>query len=147
VHNLHFESGDVDHVAIGPAGVLVIETKSSSADWDWLERQEIPKRWAQQATQGAFRVRHLIRQRAGEQVDTIPILAMWVSDQPEGARSVHGVTGVRGKDLAGVVRSLTGPALTPDQIERIHDALSVAGQQFDEYVGVEHSGPLRRLFE
>jgi hypothetical protein len=67
VHNLHFQSGDVDHVAIGPGGVVVIETKSFTAlsfaaEWDWLCQQGNPSVWAKQAGDGAFRVRSLIRQ-------------------------------------------------------------------------------------
>ena len=62
VHNIPLKNGDIDHVAIGPGGVVAIETKSSSAEWGFLERQGAVENWAQQAEQSAFRARHLVKQ-------------------------------------------------------------------------------------
>jgi hypothetical protein len=146
VHNLHFERGDVDHVAIGPGGLVVIETKSSSAEWDWLCRQGVTSRWARQANDGAFRVRHLTKQHTRLDVNPTPIIAAWLPGQTDDPESVHGVMRVRGKNLADFVRSLPRSLDEPD-IQTIHAALSRAGQQFDEYVGVQHPGWLRRLIE
>jgi hypothetical protein len=144
VHNLHFQSGDVDHVAIGPGGVVVIETKSSSADWNWLCGQGNPAVWAKQASRGAVRVQHLTLQRAKIDVTPIAVLAVWVAGQPEKADRIGDVVRVRGKGLCDYLSALPR-VLGEAETRRIHAALSEAGEQFDEYVGVTHPGFLGRF--
>ena len=74
VHNLHLQAGDIDHVAVGPGGVVVIETKSSNAEWDFLKRQGVVDRWARQAAESAFRTRHLVKQHAGVDIEPMAYL-------------------------------------------------------------------------
>ncbi len=56
VHNLQFAYGDVDHIAIGPGGVAVIESKAGNADWQWHVDHGIPGRWLGQVRKNGQRV-------------------------------------------------------------------------------------------
>ena len=86
VHNLIFEEGrppdtwvvDVDHVAIGPHGVLVMESKYSSQAID-IEATHLTKQLrkdAAQVAQNANRVRRLLASK-GLTVPVQPILVYW----------------------------------------------------------------------
>ena len=86
VHNLVFqgESGgrtwefDIDHVTVGPAGVLVVESKYSTADVD-LDASYLPSRIrgdAAQASRNPRSVRQLLH-AAGVQVSVTPVLVYW----------------------------------------------------------------------
>src|SRR5690606_9757041 len=62
VHNVVLEAGDIDHIAVGPGGVVVIETKNPDAGWDWLHRNGVHEPWVRQAKRAALRASALIRQ-------------------------------------------------------------------------------------
>jgi hypothetical protein len=146
VHNVYFESGDVDHVAIGPGGVVVIETKSSTGDWKFLVEQGWVSAWGRQARGGRDRIRALIKQRSGDVVSAVPLVVTWVAGQPEAPYSISDeVIAIRGIGLRDHLRSL--PKIQEaDQIERIASALSAAAQQTDERIGVRHPGLIGRMF-
>ena len=104
VHNFHFkEHGDVDHVAVGPGGVVVIETKMSTADWAYLQSQGVTSRWADQAKRGVIRIKGLIKQYADVTVEPTPLLVAWVREQPdEPSQMPNGVAHVDGARLRAV---------------------------------------------
>ena len=139
VHNIHLASGDIDHVAVGPGGVVAIETKSSSAEWVFLEQKGVVENWAKQAEQSAFRARHLIKQRTG--LDTVPraVVVTWVPGQPDGPDQIgKSAVRVRGKLLADYLRSLEGN-MTQDTVDRVATQLDQFGAQLDEAAGVRTS--------
>lgn len=146
VHNIPFERGDVDHVAVGPGGVFAIETKTSGASWDFLVQHAKPEHWARQARDGAFRVRYLIKQVASTDVPPTPVVASWIHGQPDEANEViDGVWHVRGHLLRQYLRQHP-TTLTPEQVDGIYRALSTTGEQWDERLGIEHHNLLRRIF-
>jgi Nuclease-related domain len=144
VHNIHFEAGDVDHVAVGPGGVVAIETKASTADWDFLVRQGVISNWAKQAKQGAFRTHHLVKSRAKIDIVTAPIVVTWVGGQPAEQTSIDGVTVMGGSLIVDYLRELRG-MLDDTTRDRMYAALSEAGEQFDESVGVTRRRGFGRL--
>lgn len=145
VHNLHFHQGDVDHVAIGPGGVVAIETKTSSCDWRFIERHGTHVTWARQAHQGSERVRHLIKQHCGVDVTVAAIVVPWIRDQPdEPSLLVEGVVRVRGRSIAQYLESLP-PVLDADLVSRIGDALDAVGADFDRAAGVVHDSFVGRV--
>lgn len=143
VHNLRFEAGDVDHVAIGPGGVVVIETKSRDADWEWLYGTVYPAQWSRQAREGAFRVAHFVKQTSGLRVTPLAAVVLWARGGPDRTESVDGVPHLSGHALADHLRSLP-PTLDPHQVAAIHHGLSRGGQQIDEYLGIAPAGVVRR---
>ena len=136
VHNLHLASGDIDHVAVGPGGVVVIETKSSSADWAFLDGHGVIDNWARQAHQSAFRARHLVKQLAGVEAATTPYLITWVPGQPDGPDALdRGVVRIRGSRLKNHLRGLP-VVLDGDTVRRVAESLDTYGERLDEVVGL-----------
>lgn len=145
VHNLCFAAGDVDHIAIGPGGVVVVETKSTDSDWDFLRKQGVPARWAEQVSTAAFRTAHLVRQRAHTSVEPVALVALWAHRPPEEPVEVKsGVTLIRGKRIRDHILTLERH-LDPGDVERIYEALTIATAQFDVARGDLPSGRLRRF--
>lgn len=134
VHNVMLESGDVDHIAIGPGGVVAIETKSSDADWPWLRGRSVHHGWADQARRSARRTRALVKQHAAIDLDVDPVVVVWATGL-EGAGPVEhdGVRIVHGRELVGLLdaRSIE---LTQEQIEGIRSALESYAQRLDRHV-------------
>lgn len=72
---------DVDHVAVGPTGVLVIETKCTTASID-LSRTPLDsmvKNAATQSLKNVGRMRALLS-REGQGVEFIPLVVVWGND-------------------------------------------------------------------
>lgn len=144
VHNLHLAAGDIDHVAVGPGGVIVIETKSSSADWAFLAGHGVIDNWARQAHQSAFRARHLVKQLAGVEAPTAAYLITWVPGQPDGPDELdRGVVRIRGSRLKGHLRELP-IVLDRETVRRVAESLDAYGERLDETVGIRTGRWLRR---
>lgn len=143
VPNVHFAAGDVDAVAVGPGGVIVMEVKSYAADWDYLVRIGSTRQWAQQAAQGRLRIKSLIRQHAGHVVEPTALVVGWIRQQPQAPTTLDGgVTAVHGTGLRAYLVSLP-PQLGVNEVESIAVALTTAAEQFDRAAGM-HNGRLRR---
>jgi len=127
VDNVPFEDGDVDHVAIGPTGVLAVETKFTSFPWEVRETGlEGPlDRPVDQAKLGARRIRLFLKSR-GLDVQVAPALAVWgpgstrlVADSIDGVVLMIGREAERWHDqLPG-----TGHRFTDDEMARIESVL------------------------
>lgn len=89
IHNVTFDVGhrgavvDVDHVAVGPGGVLVVETKWSSS---LLELDAARRTWkiqsaARQAEDNAGRVRALLSRDVPD-VQVRPLVVLWGAVRP-----------------------------------------------------------------
>jgi hypothetical protein len=120
--------------------VIVIETKSSSADWAFLDERGVIGDWARQAHQSAFRAPHLVKQLAEVEVATTPFLVTWVPGQPDGPDDLgRDVVRIRGSLLRGHLRELPS-VLDGETIRRVAESLDAYGEQLDEAVGI----PTRR---
>ncbi|MGZ4689328.1 MAG: nuclease-related domain-containing protein [Acidimicrobiia bacterium] len=78
VNNIPFGKWDVDHVAVGPAGVLAIESKWANPLWE-IGDDEINVGGSdplEQAWRGARTIRLLLR-GAGITPDVIPVVIQW----------------------------------------------------------------------
>jgi hypothetical protein len=144
VHNLTLEGGDIDHIVTGPGGVVAIETKHSDAEWHWLQRRDIHRRWVRQATDSARRARALVRQHAGVHVDVRPIVVAWVRGFDDEVVEVDGVRVVHGSRLADVLTALD-ETLTPQQADRIHQALMPVAERMDRHWAARTAAPARAI--
>lgn len=145
VHNLHFKAGDVDHVAVGPGGVVVIETKSSHSDWRFLERRGVVDKWADQAKRGALRVKGVVKQYSGISVDPIIVVAAWLPGQARPrCQTTDDTVRLNGSDLHDYLAELPR-VLEPADVATISHGLEQAGEQFDHAAGIRHPGRLRRM--
>ncbi len=133
IHNLHLKAGDIDHIAIGPGGVVVIETKCPDADWAWLSRSKQPSDWVRQVNASALRTRALIQQHAHAPVDVRPIVVVWAKGLVDaGTVRIDGVLFLHGSQLGKHLRGLT-PTLNESEVQRIHEALNPVAQQLQRH--------------
>ncbi|HEX2273179.1 MAG TPA: nuclease-related domain-containing protein [Acidimicrobiales bacterium] len=121
---------DIDHIAVGPAGVFVLETKSVSEPWP-LQTPPKPflaervQQWHAQINASQRALTHHFK-RALEHAPVRPVLVIWPPDGPEEAWDWfdhQGVTVVRGAVLSRWLKTLGGPRLTPEHVRRIWLAL------------------------
>ncbi len=110
VNRLVLSYGDIDHVAVGPAGVLVVETKWSAHPWRsdaGIRRQHDAVRQVEQAAR-QLRLWHEVKTSA---VRVRPVVALWGGATrhwapDERVRYLDGVAVVAGHALKDWVRSL-----------------------------------------
>lgn len=125
---------NVDHVAVGPGGVLCIETKTrrkgnARPGFDdhkvYFDGRDLVWPWAEdnygldQAERNALWLTNWIRTEIGERVHVSPILALpgwWLEKKP--ARESRLCQVVNPKWLPGMIEKLP-PVLSPKQIELI----------------------------
>jgi hypothetical protein len=116
--------GNLDHVAIGPTGVWVIETKS------WTGKVEVDGRELlvrghprDKAVDQVFREATAVQIALGEALSRLgvtvtPVLCLHRARMPFFAKEVQGVRVASGKQLAGLLQA--GDArLTPDQVQAL----------------------------
>lgn len=132
VHNLHLEPGDIDHIAIGPGGVLAFETKLPAADWTWLARGNQPREWADQANKSAQRTRALILQHTGLPVEVRPVVVVWarglVDAEPVRVARIRFVHGTELADRIGRLPAV----MTGGEVQQIYAALDRVARQREQ---------------
>lgn len=122
-HDVSFGHGNVDHVAIGPAGVFVVETKSHPGP---IKLERLHGATLRQAQAQRAAVERVLR------VEVEPLLVYsraWV-DRPLARRK--GVRVLPARMLCGYLRSLPA-SLDDEQIDAIHARLLDAVLSFDEH--------------
>jgi hypothetical protein len=138
------KSGDVDHVAVGPDGVLVIETKWRSADI----AVDHPTRWMRDAVWQAKRnrddVRMLLKWRERDERPIEAVVVWWgpaVSQESDEPVLVDGVNVLAGHRLRDELAHLSDLRLQPDEIDEIYGKLKERIAKRDEWEA-ENSAPL-----
>lgn len=128
--------GDVDHVAVGPDGVLVIETKWRSAD---IDVDKLPK-WIGDAVWQAKRNREDVRRLLGwREHDGRPIEALVVLWGPdithESAEAVlkDDVNVIAGRYLRDELAALSDVRLDPTEVDDIYSKLKQRIDERDEW--------------
>jgi hypothetical protein len=112
VNNVTFLSMDIDHVAIGPKGVVAIETKYISSPSDVTEEGRAGPlgRPVDQAKLGARRIRLLLKSE-GMDVSVAPALAVWGPGSEQLTEDViDGVVVLIGRDSKSWQQQLPGTA-------------------------------------
>jgi membrane protein implicated in regulation of membrane protease activity len=102
---------EIDHVAIGPGGVIVIETK-----WRRDVRDDALSWAARQALQGTREVTTVLRPVLHD-APVIPVVVVWGPDSAEHLpRSIDGVRVVHGPDLSAWLDSFDADRLAPAEV-------------------------------
>jgi hypothetical protein len=114
VDNLQTATGDVDHLVVSPAGLLVIDSKwhSHGLAHDRLERD------ADAAEASALRARGIVHAVYGRRLPTRTLVVVWGGEQNTlERRSLANVTFVPGRELRSWLRSnaATGTAFNQSQ--------------------------------
>lgn len=121
---------DIDHIAVGPAGVLVVETKWSSEPWSpgmpckpFLAQRL--REWAKQARAGRSLVeKHFNRDLGGAPARAV--LVIWTPDGSDQGRDwiVHdGVAMVRLSAFSRWLDTLDASVASPEQVRTVWSAL------------------------
>jgi hypothetical protein len=80
INDVAFAGFNVDHVAIGPAGVIAVETKTNSGRWDFLATELNPfAAAAVRQTRAAARKIRLLLSEVGD-LPVVPLLVVWGAD-------------------------------------------------------------------
>ena len=105
IDHVEFDRFDVDHVAVGPAGIFVVETKNTNHAWN-LAGGAFVNRWAdgadKQARTSADNIRALLKQKLGTEFEVRAVLMIWGDGKPhltEPTRTRRDVTVVTGNLL------------------------------------------------
>lgn len=152
VNGIVIKSGDIDHVVIGPAGVLVIESKWSHDMWPAGkdERSFMADRLSRAISQ-ARQNRSDVEWRFGKSLQGARVRAICVlwSSQDTSMNpdwfEVGDVTVIRGAALESWLKNLTEVTLDQQGIERIHKAIERQASNRDELVQAKSGAPRRTL--
>lgn len=126
IHHVMLVHRDIDHVAVGPPGVIAIETKFRSS-WERVDLDLMAR--------DVVRQRRDVAGRARQNVDDVRcVVAMWGPNVGE-ATQLHGVVFVPGKDLGERLRN-AAPRFDDAQRVSAVDAL-------DDYVTMRDDRELR----
>lgn len=126
--------GDLDHVAVGPAGLLVVETKWSAYPWqsrDGAERVQAAVGQVQRVT----RQLRLWTEVKKSSVHVSPVVVLWGGggwDETNRVHYVDGVAVVDGNVFRDWVRALDpDPASSPATTQAIWDTLDKQARRRD----------------
>ncbi len=88
--NVAFDSVDVDHVVVTPAGVLAVETKYRGAGYSVQVDQQRHRRQLTDAARGARLVTLLLRsKKLRDRAAVLPVLIVWGPGKPALQRGYH----------------------------------------------------------
>ncbi len=144
VNNVKFKQGDIDHVLIGPAGVVVVETKGGRTEWSDHRWEERLQKAADQAARNTGDTRRLIKHITRD-APVRPAVALWPSDTAE-RRAFDGVEVVPGLQLREWVESLPVGALSDTQIAEVWERIANTAERRDRR-DLEIDGPPPRSLE
>ncbi len=121
VNHVVLRRRDIDHIAIGPDGVIVVETKWTSSK----VRLDGKDRWlgaaAAQARENANDIRKVLGWNSFTEAVVVPLVVVWGPDvRPETdelVRAGNGAELVAGEDLHLTLDLLGNRALTDEQID------------------------------
>lgn len=140
---------DIDHVLVGPVGILVVETKWSHERWPMGDKSKkfMFDRLAAAVAQVNLN-RSDIRWRFGKIINDATVMAVCVLWSAEGFAGDtewfehRGVIVVRGQSLTKWLNTLTAETLDPSSIERIKKVIEKQVLSRDE-VDLNYSDPPR----
>ncbi|HVV35248.1 MAG TPA: nuclease-related domain-containing protein, partial [Acidimicrobiales bacterium] len=114
---------DIDSVAIGPAGVVVVETKWSSDSWDSRTRRQRLDEAAAAASDNARRL-WLVLRSSHPEVSVRAVVALWPSDDAFKPRQIAGVDVMPGLTLRDWLLELPAGQLSPERVDAVWSDLS-----------------------
>lgn len=139
VNNVMFRTWDVDHIAVGPDGVIVVETKWRSGEVDLDD----PDNWLTAAAERLHRnerdVAGHLQWGARKDARITSVLVVWgaeidqCGDEP--IESSHGVNVLAGRHLRRNLDELGDAHLTTDEINTIYDKLLRQARSRDQHPG------------
>lgn len=146
VNHFGLTSGDIDHVLVGPAGIVVVETKWSASGWDEDWNLEVVRKAAAQAAMDAHRIglwlKHL------EVPAPLSLVVLWGGDAEVLPARPQGRSGLaHGSDLRDRLRALPAGALSEQKVQQVWTRLDEQVRRRDPHEASQHPVPpsLRRV--
>ena len=142
IHRAVLSFGDIDHVAIGAPGLVVLETKWSADAWS-SRRQIHLDRAVAQASLNAQRVRNFVRSVTGA-APTYSAVVLWSaepSEVPYTPPAAGETQVVLGHDLRRWLSDLHGDALEAAAVERAWSRIEQQTGRRDEFELAKHGPP------
>jgi hypothetical protein len=138
--------GDIDHVAVGPGGVLVVETKWSGEPWtlDATKDERVRAAVSQVASEAVVIRRMFPNDLPAHRV--VAVLVLWGGHRKEDKQIcvIDGVTVVRGDALRGVLAEIESEmSVTIAQQDRVWKELDRHVKARDAYE-LQRDGPVPR---
>lgn len=123
VNHLVFRRGDIDHIAIGPDGVVVVETKWCSGGIDLDQRGDALDDAIRQADRNRKDVAGYLGWGARDDARITSLVVVWgpavTQEGDEAILTDEGVNVVAGQHLRTVLGDLTETALGSDEVDAI----------------------------
>lgn len=133
---------DIDHVLLGPAGVVVVETKSTATDWtDRWHRERIAAA-AEQVRDNARDIRLMLRPDIKE-APVHAVVALWPSPPDDGIEAIDGVSVVPGGKLRSWIDALPQERLEDEAATRAWERLANHLEKRDAH-DLQRDGPAPR---
>lgn len=120
------ESGDIDHVAVGPDGVIVVETKWRSHEEDIDELSDWMAGALKQAQRNRHQVVQLLNWQRRDPLLVQGLVVLWGPDiTHESAEAIllDGVNVTAGENLRDDLAALGDERLSPAEIEEVYSQL------------------------
>ena len=135
LNHISLAYGDIDHLVVGPRGVVAVETKWSSQPWDERDGPNRIRAAALQVTQECRRLNLWTPFRSAG-IEARPLVVLWGHgvrgwSEVERVRIVEGVTVVSGYVLRDWMRERRAQALDLAQVELVVDALTAQVERRD----------------
>ena len=105
INHVLFRPWDIDHVLLGPAGVVIVETKGGNSDWTEPRHAPRIRDAARQALDNAGDTRRFLRPEIGG-APVHAVVALWPSRESVPTQHIDGVTVLSGHRLREWVEAL-----------------------------------------
>jgi hypothetical protein len=138
--------GDADHVAIGPGGLVVLETKWSAEDWRGTRRQPWIRDAADQVERNAEILRGIVS-RFVERSAVRRVVVLWPSSSAAPVQELNGVNVVQGLQLREWFDDQGGDVLDARQIAGAWQRLVEEVGRLDQRELAVHGRPPRSVLE
>lgn len=113
INHVLFRPWDIDHILIGPAGVVVVETKGGNSDWTEARHQPRIHDAVRQARGNAADTKRFVRPDI-KNAPVHTVVALWPGRDELTTREIDGVTVLSGHRLCEWVDSLPTDQLTTE---------------------------------
>ncbi|MFZ1438294.1 MAG: nuclease-related domain-containing protein [Candidatus Microthrix subdominans] len=149
VNHLTLKQGDIDHVAIGPSGLMVIESKWTSSPMVLDGTDAWVANWTYQARRNTDDVKRFIGWGAKADAPISPLLVIWGPQvrpaMDELYRAGNGVTVIAGSDLRQALNELEDEQTDRDEVERAFRKLAEHSRHSSGRLATLRIGMARRV--
>jgi hypothetical protein len=151
INAVMLEHEDLDHVLIGPGGLVGIETKWTGWDWDLSSAgsNDVLQRGARSLARKTSLFRLFLRPAAGE-LPTRRLIVVWgpeIKPSPNAVEWLGDVEVVSGDDLPAVLDTLDNDAVDRERVERAVERTVEYIEQRDAYARAAEGRPPRRAMD